>query len=309
MKIVFAGTTFFAAYILNEIINYGYDVSLVLTLPDKPSGRGMKINASEVKELAIKKNLKLIQPRNINNNQELLKFLEEAKPDVMVVVAYGLLIPKEILSLPKFYAINVHASILPRWRGAAPIQRAIEAGDKKTGITIIKMDEGLDTGDILSIEECNILPNYTALDLHDILVKIGAKQCIFTLNNINKIIPYKQDNFGVTYANKISKQEAKIIWSESAISIVRKIKAFNPVPGAWTLFHNNILKLWDAQVVRLDFNLNLRAGTLLIKNGLLFVSCENSYIQLLEIQLSGGKRMLVQDFLKNGKIKNNDLLV
>ena len=236
LKLAFAGTPELAKIVLESLINSNqYDIGIVFTKPDKPAGRGHKIRQSEVKSCAIKNKIEVLQPKN---SQELESYALE-NYDLLLVVAYGLLLTPKILAKPKYGCINIHASLLPRWRGAAPIQRAIEAGDIETGITIMKMDKDLDTGDILKQISCPINDDDTSGILHDRIANISAKNINDILAKIvgNKFIVINQDNSKATYAKKITKHEAKLDWKKSAIELERKIRAYNPSPVAHTNFN------------------------------------------------------------------------
>ncbi len=244
MRIIFAGTPEFATKHLSVLINSKQNIVGVYTQPDRPAGRGKKLTPSPTKQLAIESNIPVFQPVSLKKieAQEELKALE---PDLMIVVAYGLLLPKAVLDIPKYGCINVHGSILPRWRGAAPIQRAIEAGDTTSGVTIMQMDVGLDTGDMLIKSECEILDKDTTLDLHDRLCEIGPPALLKTIELIEegKLAPEKQDDSLSNYAKKIEKHEAEIDWTESVEVITRKIRAFNPFPICFTSIANQRLKI------------------------------------------------------------------
>lgn len=232
MKVIFAGTPDFAAAALKAVAAAGFEIPLVLTQPDRPKGRGMQLTAPPVKQAALELGLRVAQPEKLRNNAEALQMLKEVEADVMVVAAYGLILPQEVLDTPKHGCLNIHASLLPRWRGAAPIQRAIEAGDAETGVCIMQMDIGLDTGDVVSEHRYAIQPTDTANEVHDALMEIGAAAVVADLQQLQskgRLNAVKQPEEGVTYAQKLSKEEARIDWSESADIIERKIRAFNPV--------------------------------------------------------------------------------
>lgn len=303
MKVIFAGTPDFAAAALKALVEAGFEIPLVLTQPDRPKGRGMTLQPSPVKHMAQHFNLPVAQPETLRANEEILTLLRNVDADVMVVAAYGLILPEQVLNIPKHGCLNIHASLLPRWRGAAPIQRAIEAGDKNTGVCIMQMDTGLDTGAIVSTHIYSIKANDNASDVHDALMHLGAKAIVSDLHRLQeqgKLSSTAQLNDGITYAMKLSKEEARINWHESATVIERKIRAFNPVPSAWTLWQDKPLKIWRAQVI----SLNGAAGTVLQAQGNhLIIACGEDALQILELQPSGSKRMSVAAFLAGRKLE------
>ena len=235
LKIIFAGTPDFAASALSALIESEHDVVAVYTQPDRPAGRGRKLRASPVKELALKHDIPVLQPEKLKD-AETHDVLRSFNADVMIVAAYGLILPQAVLDIPRLGCLNIHASLLPRWRGAAPIQRAIAAGDKESGITIMQMDAGLDTGDILLLSHCPINDNDNGGDLHDRLAEMGASSILEALKDIESgnTKPIKQDDALATYAHKLDKKEAIINWKDSAENIERLIRAFNPWPVAFT---------------------------------------------------------------------------
>lgn len=246
-RIVFAGTPEFAAEslqaLLDPTLSSKYTVVAVYTQPDRPAGRGQSLKPSPVKTLALKYTLPVYQPARLKSPEE-QDILRDLRPDYLIVAAYGLILPKAVLEIPTFGCINIHASLLPRWRGASPIQHAILSADKKTGITIMQMDEGLDTGDILTLYPCDIYPEDSSEVLHDRLGKLGAKAIVETLEKIEKkeIVPQKQDSSLASYATKISKEDALIDWQDSAVVIDCKIRAFNPWPVAFTFLQDDVKK-------------------------------------------------------------------
>ncbi len=299
-NIVFAGTPDFAAFHLQALIDNGLKPSLVLTQPDRKSGRGKKLTQSPVKKIALENNIEIFQPIKLD---ELAKQkLEEITPDLLIVVAYGLLLPQWTLDWAKFGAINVHGSLLPRWRGAAPIQRAIEAGDDKTGVSIMQMDLGLDTGDVWSETEIKITEQTTSELLHNEMQEVGANLLIETIPKIFLASkkPMPQSEIGETYAKKLTKQEAQINWNETAEIICRKIRAFNPVPVAHTQANTGVrFRIFSA--TKIDNHSDKSNGTVISedKQGVI-VKCEKGAILITEIQEIGKKRMLVKDYI-NGK--------
>ena len=297
MKIIFAGTPDFAATHLQALIRQ-HDIVAVYTQPDRPAGRGKKLTASPVKLLAAQNNLDIYQPQSLKDAEQ-QAILARLKADIMVVVAYGLILPQVILDTPRFGCINVHGSILPRWRGAAPIQRAVEAGDNETGITIMQMDAGLDTGAMLTITRCTVDANETSGSLYNKLAALGGPALLGTLDKIEAgtAVATAQDNDQSTYAKKIDKIEALINWSESAAIIDRRIRAFNPFPAAYTEIGGQRVKIWGAQVASKQ---QASPGQILAadNNGLL-VACGQGCLLLTEIQLAGKSRMPVSEILRS----------
>ena len=306
MKVIFAGTPDFAAAALKAIAAAGFDISLVLTQPDRPKGRGMQLQASPVKQAALDLGLRVAQPEKLRGNADALEMLREVNADVMVVAAYGLILPKEVLDTPKHGCLNIHASLLPRWRGAAPIQRAIESGDTETGVCIMQMDEGLDTGAVVSEHRYAIKNTDTANEVHDELMHIGAAAIVAdlqTLQHSGSLKATPQSENGITYAQKLSKEEAKIHWSENAEVIARKIRAFNPVPTAWTEFRGKPMKIWAATVVAQ----NGTAGTIIAASADgIVIACGQNAICITELQPAGSKRMTAQAFLAGNQLNSGD---
>lgn len=308
MKVIFAGTPDFAAAALNAIVAAGFDVPLVLTQPDRPKGRGMQLQASPVKQAALAHNLRVEQPEKLRGNEAALQMLRDVQADVMVVAAYGLILPQDVLDAPQHGCLNIHASLLPRWRGAAPIQRAIEAGDAETGVCIMQMDAGLDTGAIVSEHRYAIKNTDTANEVHDELMKLGADAIVADLRRLQvsgslKSVPQPEN--GVTYAQKLSKDEAQINWQEPAETVARKIRAFNPVPSAWTLWQGATLKVWAAHAVAQSG----AASTVLAANGDgIVVACGEGAICITELQAAGSKRMNAAAFLAGRNVAVGELL-
>ncbi|MEQ6291058.1 methionyl-tRNA formyltransferase [Vogesella sp. GCM10023246] len=292
MKLIFAGTPVFAAKALEALLAAGHDIALVLTQPDRPAGRGMKLKPSPVKELALQHGLRVEQPLMLKT-PEAQALVAEVGAEVMVVAAYGLLLPKAVLEMPARGCLNIHASLLPRWRGAAPIQRAILTGDADTGITIMQMDVGLDTGDMLSIHTLPITADDTAATLHDKLAGLGAEAIVGTLAQLDACVPEKQPEAGVTYAAKLSKEEARVDWTQSAVDIARAIRAYNPAPGAHTLLAGEALKLWFAEAI--DGHgapgevLRADADGVVVGSG-------HGLVRITELQAAGGKRLAAREF-------------
>ncbi|QRN41461.1 MAG: methionyl-tRNA formyltransferase [Neisseriaceae bacterium] len=306
MRIIFAGTPEFASHTLQKLIEYGVDVVAVVTQPDKPKGRGLKLAASPVKEVAQKYNIKVLQPNSLRN-EDIVQQLRTYKADLMIVVAYGLIIPATILDVPRYGCINIHASILPRWRGAAPIQRAIEVGDKKTGISIMRMDVGLDTGSILKIQEILISDRETTSSLHDKLKQIGAELCLDVLRELPNLVAYPQHEEGVTYAHKIHKNEAIINWHDSAIVIDRKIRAFNPFPIARTKINDQEIKIWQAKIVSSKCQCTPGSVVSVSNLGVEVATSEGSLL-IEQIQKPGSHKMAVKDFILGFPIKVGTVL-
>lgn len=292
MKLIFAGTPDFAAAALTALIAAGHDIALVLTQPDRPAGRGMKLKPSPVKEVALAHGLRVEQPVTLKE-PETQAMLAEVGAEVMVVAAYGLLLPKAVLDIPARGCLNIHASLLPRWRGAAPIQRALLAGDTQTGITIMQMDVGLDTGDMLSVHPLAIAETDTAGSLHDKLAETGAAAIVETLKQLGGLLPVKQPASGVTYAHKLTKAEAEINWSLPATEIVRAIRAYNPVPGAFTRLHGEPLKIWLASARAGSANpgevIAADADGVVVGSG-------DGLVVVTQLQPAGGKRLSARDF-------------
>lgn len=300
MKLIFAGTPAFAAAHLQSIVDHGqHQVVAVYTQPDRPAGRGKKLTASAVKLLAGQYNLPLFQPSSLKTLPEQQQLASHGA-DLMVVVAYGLILPQAVLDIPRQGCINVHGSLLPRWRGAAPIQRAIEAGDGKTGVTIMQMDAGLDTGAIISSASCDIAANETSDSLYQKLADMGGPALLSALNKIASgvVVTRQQDDQQSSYARKIDKSEALINWSQSAATVARKIRAFNPFPAAYTRLEGSRLKVWAAQVEGELVADN--PGTIInsTADGLL-VQCGSGCLLITEIQLAGKSRMPVSEILKS----------
>ena len=295
MRLIFAGTPEFAARALAALHGAGHDIALVLTRPDRPTGRGLKLVPSAVKALALEHGLPLFQPANLKEEQASER-LRAAAAELMVVAAYGLILPESVLALTPRGAINIHASLLPRWRGAAPIQRAILAGDAHTGITIMQMDRGLDTGAVLTAAAIPIAADDTGGSLHDKLADLGARLIVSALAQLERgeLEARPQAEAGASYAAKISKAEAGIDWREPAAAIERKVRAFNPHPGASSGIGNVGLKIWRAGAIAAGG----APGTILEAGpGGIVVACGSGALRLLELQRAGGKRLGAAQFL------------
>ena len=309
MKVIFAGTPEFAAIALAALHAAGFEIPLVLTQPDRPAGRGMQLQPSPVKHYALAHDMPVAQPVSLRLNgkypedaaaaQALLKNTEH---QVMVVAAYGLILPASVLQIPPLGCINIHASLLPRWRGAAPIHRAIEAGDRETGITIMQMDEGLDTGPMLLKQSEPILDDDTTGTLHDRLAVLGGQMIVDALNQLSAgrhhAIP--QPDEGVSYAAKISKEEAALDFRLPAEQLLRRIRAFNPFPGALAHINGAPLKLWRA---RLEAATGQPGAILAADAQGIVVTCGQGALRLLELQKPGGKRLEVAQFLQGFPLK------
>ena len=308
MKVIFAGTPDFAAAALKAIAAAGFEIPLVLTQPDRPKGRGMQLAPSPVKQAALELGLRVAQPEKLRNNTEALQMLKEVEADVMVVAAYGLILPQDVLDTPRHGCLNIHASLLPRWRGAAPIQRAIEAGDAETGVCIMQMDIGLDTGGVVSEHRYAIQPTDTANEVHDALMNLGAAAIVADLQQLKtegRLKSVKQPEEGVTYAQKLSKEEARIDWNESAAVIERKIRAFNPVPAAWVEYQGKPMKIWRAEAVAQQG----RAGEVLsCSSDGLIVACGENALKITQLQPSGGKRMDIAAFAAGHTVEAGTVL-
>lgn len=312
MKIAFFGTPIFSAKILEALLGE-HEVVACVTAPDSKSKRGKKLNPSEVKMVALEKGLDLYQPAKLN--QEFLELFQAVDPDLAVVVSYGRIIPEALLKLPKYGFINIHASILPRWRGAAPIHRAILSGDRETGISIMQMDKGLDTGDVFDILRCEIGERETTGSLHDKLLELGSKGILDFLRELEECdrsggkmrLPWKQNDADSTYADKIHKDLSNIDWSRPGAEIERLVRALNPYPSARTAHQGELLKIHMADFLpkehALEFGEIAESG----KNGI-YVACSGGLLRITEIQRAGSKVMPVGDFLRGKKLDKGDRL-
>jgi len=297
MKLVFAGTPEFAAVSLEALLTARHEVTLVLTQPDRPAGRGLKPQPSAVKRLALEHELRVLQPATLKDAAAQAA-VAEAGPEAIAVAAYGLMLPPALLERPARGCINVHASLLPRWRGAAPIQRVLLAGEASTGITIMRMDEGLDTGPVLLQEALAISPDDTAGTLHDHLAVLGAKLLVQALA-LNPA-PHAQNAAAATYAARIGKEEAGIDWRRPAVEIERQVRAFHPAPGAQTRLDSETLKIWRARV---EPGITGTAGIVRAAgpDGIV-VACGKDALRITELQRAGGKRLPAQAFLSGFKL-------
>ena len=321
LNIVFMGTPDFAKESLKAIYEAGYNILAVVTNPDKPKGRGMKLIPSPVKEYALEKKLKIYQPLKVRNNIEFLDEIKNLKPDVICVVAYGKILPKELLDIPRLGCINVHGSLLPQYRGAAPIQWAVLNGDKETGITTMYMDVGMDTGDMILKEKVEIGENETTGELWDRLSKIGANLLVKTLKQIEEgTAPREKQGENFTLAPMLSKEMAKINWDEmDAIKIKNLVRGLNPIMGAYSNLDGKKVKFWKVNVVSVNDLIKkfpeleeytyrikgLAPGTVLFsdeKNGL-YINANGGIIEVLEIQGENAKKMSINDYLRGNKIQ------
>lgn len=298
MKLIFAGTPDIAATVLQDLLSSKHDIVAVYTQPDRPAGRGRKLTPSPVKTLALEHDIPVEQPVNFKE-ETALQTLKNYQADIMVVIAYGLILPKRVLDTPKNGCLNIHVSLLPKWRGAAPIQHAILSGDSKTGVTIMKMDEGLDTGDIYQQTSCNIHETDTSGMLHDRLAKMAIKPLSETLEQISQgtAKAQKQDHTLATYAHKIAKTDARIDWQKSAADIDRMIRAYHPWPIAFIALGDTTLRVWRAHVI--ESSSTKKPGTILSsdKQGIV-VQTGNNAIALTELQLPGKKAMPAAQILQ-----------
>lgn len=326
LRVIFAGTPEFARLALERLHATGHTIALVLTQPDRPAGRGMKLQASAVKQFALEQHIAVAQPRSLRLDGKFpedaaaaQQAITDAHADVMVVAAYGLILPQWVLDTmaaphsdgrPRYGCLNIHGSLLPRWRGAAPIHRAIEAGDSHTGVTIMQMDVGLDTGDMLLKESLPILDTDTTGSLHDKVADLGAHMIVQALDlaATGTLQPVKQHEAGVTYAHKIEKHEAAIDWQQDAATIVRRVRAFNPFPGASTALNGEPIKVWGASVQAGSHH--AACGTILglTREGIA-VAAMNSIVTLTELQRAGSKRLPVADFLRGFPLQAGQVLV
>ena len=316
LRVAFAGTPEFAAVALQALLDAGVQVPLVLTQPDRPAGRGLKLQASPVKQLALQHGIAVAQPLSLRldgkypqDAAQAQAALQAAQCDVMVVAAYGLILPLWTLQLPRMGCLNIHASLLPRWRGAAPIHRAIEAGDAQTGITIMQMDEGLDTGDMLAMETEAIAPSDTTGTLHDRLAVMGGRLLIDTLQGLLKGTAQAtpQPAQGVTYAEKISKAEAVLDWTQPAEVLARKVRAFNPFPGAHTLCEGEVLKIWQAQPLPAT-GAGVPGTVLEATSQGVVVQTGDGLLALTQLQSPGGKRLAAADWLRGHSLQPGTVL-
>ena len=304
MRIVFAGTPHFAEQALGALVAAGHQLTLVLTQPDRPAGRGMKVSMSPVKTLALRQGLEVFQPQSLRDPGAFER-LQSASPEVLVVAAYGLILPQRVLDVAPLGALNIHASLLPRWRGAAPIQRAILAGDEETGITLLQMDAGLDTGAMVSRRVIPIQHDDSASSLHDRLSALGAEMIVEVLGSLKTARPQStpQPEEGITYAHKIEKLEAALDWRRSSAELDRQVRAFNPFPGAFAPLGESTVKVWRAHPAGGQGV----PGTILSadENGVA-VACGDGALVVTELQRAGAKRLGARDFLRGHPLVAGD---
>ncbi len=301
MKLIFAGTPEFAAQALSAVIAAGHEVCLVLTQPDRPAGRGMALQPSAVKKVALAHGIEVFQPLTLKDNEAQAK-IAEVGAELMVVAAYGLILPQVVLDMPRLGCLNIHASLLPRWRGAAPIQRALLAGDAQTGVCIMQMEAGLDTGPVLLREAFDITSDDTSASLHDKLADSGARLIVDALLRL-PLPAQAQSEEGLTYADKIEKTEALIDWSKSAAELDRHLRAFNPFPGAQTVFAGQTVKLWVARPVD---GAGEKGCILAVDRKNIVIACGQGALAVSELQRAGGKRLPVQQYLAGHSLKVGD---
>ena len=308
MRVIFAGTPEFARVALEKLHAAGVDIALVLTQPDRPAGRGLKLQASPVKHWAQERNIPVAQPRSLRldgkypeDAQAAKNAIDAAHADVMVVAAYGLILPQSVLDMPSLGCLNIHASLLPRWRGAAPIHRAIEAGDPVTGITIMQMDAGLDTGDMLLVEKLAIDAKDSTATLHDKLASLGGRLIVEAIEMAagGCLRPIAQPAEGITYAHKIKKNEAQIDWTQSAAVIERRIRAFNPFPGTSSVLGGEVIKLQGAHISGAVGVHEIGVGAIFhVNNEGIDVATGNGLLRITRLQKAGGRSLPVADFLR-----------
>ena len=307
MRVIFAGTPDFARAALEALHRAGFQIPLVLTQPDRPAGRGMKLQASPVKQFALQQGIAVAQPRSLRLDGKYPEdaaaaktAIEAAQADAMVVAAYGLILPQWVLDQPRLGCLNIHASLLPRWRGAAPIHRAIEAGDAETGITIMQMDAGLDTGPMLLTQRLPIAATDTTGSLHDKLAPLGGRMIVEALElaACGGLRPVAQPVEGVTYAHKIEKAEAALDWSLPAAVLERRIRAFDPFPGAASAIQGETVKVWGAALDAAGATAAAPGTVLAVDGSGVAVACGEGVLRLAQLQRSGGKRLPVADFLR-----------
>ncbi|MBG6073909.1 MULTISPECIES: methionyl-tRNA formyltransferase [unclassified Polaromonas] len=308
MRVIFAGTPDFARVALAQLHSAGFEIPLVLSQPDRPAGRGLKLQASAVKLWAQSHQIPVVQPRSLRLDGKYPEdaiaardAMHAAQADAMVVAAYGLILPQWVLDLPRLGCFNIHASLLPRWRGAAPIHRAIQAGDRETGITLMQMDAGLDTGDMLGVAKLAIQATDTTGSLHDRLAALGGQLVVQTLNlaGNGQLHPVQQPTEGVSYAHKIEKAEAAVDWTQPVAVVDRHIRAMTPFPGASTQLGPDTLKLWKCEIDSCSRPPDMREGQILSANAEgVRVVCRDGVLVLTELQRAGGKRLGSADFLR-----------
>ncbi len=308
MRLVFAGTPAFAAIALEALIHSEHQIVLVLTQPDRPAGRGMKIVASEVKQLAQKHGLRTSQPATLRD-ADAVKAIAKVGADALVVAAYGLILPTEVLDIFQYGCINIHASLLPRWRGAAPIQHALLAGDSETGISIMRMEEGLDTGPVFTMERIQIEPRDTSSTLHDKLAALGARSIVHALAGIESgtLRAEPQSTEGITYAHKVTREQARIDWKLPAAELDRAVRALNPFPAAFSYFDEQVVKIWESEVTS---GSPAMSGEITdVSEAGIVVACGSGALRLTRLQRPGGKQLPVAEFLRGFSVRSGQRFV
>ena len=321
MKIIFMGTPDFAESSLRAIYEAGHEIVAVVTNPDRPSGRGMKLTASPVKQYALEKDLKIYQPQKVRGNEEFIKEMSSLKPDVICVVAYGKILPKEILDIPEKGCINVHGSLLPKYRGAAPIQWAVINGEKETGVTTMYMDIGMDTGDMILKEELEIGEDETTGEIWDKLSKIGADLLVKTLDKIDKgEAPREKQGDNFSMAPMLSKENAKIDFNSMTVMQIKNlIRGLNPIMGAYAYLGSKKLKIWKAQIIneskineeiKYQINIQSEAGTIILANSKLglYIKAKDGILKAIEVQGENSKRMTAEEYLRGNQIEKGSIL-
>jgi methionyl-tRNA formyltransferase len=302
MRLVFAGTPAFAAAALETLLHCDHQIVLVLTQPDRPAGRGMRMVSSEVKQLALKHGLRVLQPPTLRD-ADIVKSIAAVGADAMIVAAYGLILPRGILDLYPYGCINIHASLLPRWRGAAPIQQALLAGDSETGISIMRMEEGLDTGPVFVMERLPIEPRETSSTLHDKLAALGAHTIVRSLARIESgsLQAQPQSAVGPTYAHKVTREQARIDWKLPAAELDRAVRAFNPFPAAFSHFDGQVVKIWGAEPAS---GTSSKPGEITaVSEAGIIVACGSGALCLTRLQRPGGKRLPAAEFLRGFPVR------
>ncbi len=308
MRLVFAGTPAFAAIALEALIHSEHQIVLVLTQPDRPAGRGMKIVPSEVKQLALKHGLRTSQPATLRD-ADAVKAIAKVGADALVVAAYGLILPPEVLDIFQYGCINIHASLLPRWRGAAPIQHALLAGDSETGISIMRMEEGLDTGPVFTMERIQIEPRDTSSTLHDKLAALGASSIVHALAGIESgtLRAEPQSTEGITYAHKVTREQARIDWKLPAAELDRAVRALNPFPAAFSYFDEQVVKIWESEVTS---GSPAMSGEITdVSEAGIVVACGSGALRLTRLQRPGGKQLPVAEFLRGFSVRSGQRFV
>jgi methionyl-tRNA formyltransferase len=308
MRLVFAGTPAFAAIALEALLHSDHQIVLVLTQPDRPAGRGMKMVSSEVKRLALNHGISVLQPATLRD-ADVVKTIAGVGADAMIVAAYGLILPAGVLDAFPYGCINIHASVLPRWRGAAPIQQALLAGDGETGISIMRMEEGLDTGPVYTIERIRIEPRDTSSTLHDKLAALGARTIVPALAGIESgdLHAVPQSGGEITYAHKVTREQARIDWKLAAVELDRVVRAFNPFPVAFSYLDDQVVKIWDAKVAS---GTPANPGEIMaVSDAGIVVACGSGALCLTRLQRSGGKQLAVADFLRGFPVRPGQCFV